>query len=125
MTVHTINWFEIPATNFDQVVDFYSAILNQPIKKGEFAGMPHGFFPANEDGVTGAIVKGNGAPVTGGALIYLNAGTPDNLKVILARIPNCGGQVLQPYTEIPPQGAIAVFKDIEGNRVGLHTPPQE
>jgi predicted enzyme related to lactoylglutathione lyase len=74
MTVHAINWFEIPATNFDQVVDFYSTILNQPIKKGEFAGMPHGFFPADEEGVTGAIVKGNGEPITGGALIYLNAG---------------------------------------------------
>lgn len=126
MNENTINWFEIPATNFDQAVDFYSAILNIAIRKEVFAGLPHGIFRSSkEGGVGGAIVKGNGDPLTGGVLIFLNADSSENLKAILARIPAQGGQILQPYTEITPQGAIAVFKDIEGNRVGLHAPPQE
>jgi predicted enzyme related to lactoylglutathione lyase len=124
---NAINWFEIPAANFDRAVAFYSAILGAPIHKGEFGGVPHGFFPADEGGVAGAIiaaatVPGSDAnPGHAGPVLYLNAG--GQLEAIVARVEAAGGQVLTPPTPIPPQGAVAVFRDSEGNRVGLHQPP--
>jgi len=119
---NAINWFEIPAVDFDRAVNFYSAILGKPVRKGEFGGMPHGFFNADEAAVSGAIVKGNGEPSNGGALIYLNAETPANLSQIEGRIARSGGKVVLPKTSIGEQGWMVIFIDSEGNRVGLHSP---
>lgn len=124
---NAITWFEIPAANFDRAVAFYSAILGTPIQRGEFGGVPHGFFSADEGGVGGAIIAAATAPGSdanpghAGPVIYLNAG--DQLEAIVARVEAAGGQVLTPPTPIPPQGALAILRDTEGNRVGLHQPP--
>ncbi len=117
-----INWFELPASDFDRAVDFYEKVLARPIRKEIFAGLPNGVILTENDGVGGAIVKGIGDPVAGGALVYLNAGTPDRLKAMVERIEPNGGKLQQGITSIGPQGFIAVFTDCEGNRVGLHAP---
>jgi predicted enzyme related to lactoylglutathione lyase len=108
-------------------VAFYSAVLGAPVEVRAFGGVPHGFFPADEDGVAGAIIAGpvvaggdaNAGPV--GTVLYLNAG--DQLEAMVARVAAAGGRVLAPPTPIGPQGHIAIFIDSEGNRVGLHQPP--
>jgi predicted enzyme related to lactoylglutathione lyase len=53
-------------------------------------------------------------------LIYLNAGQA--LSAIVARIEPAGGKLVVPETPIGEQGAIAIFVDTEGNRIGLHSP---
>ncbi|MBX0327499.1 VOC family protein [Oscillochloris sp. ZM17-4] len=124
---NAINWFEIPATNFDRAVAFYSAVLGAPVHAGEFQGVPHGFLPADEGGVAGAIIAGavvaggDANPGHAGPVLYLNAG--DQIEAIVARVEAAGGQVLAPPTPIGPQGMVAIFRDTEGNRVGLHQPP--
>ena len=119
---NAINWFEIPATDFSRAVAFYRTVLGQDLRTGEFMGVPHGFFPADEQGVAGAIIAPpDAAPSTTGPLIYLNAGT--ELAAMVGRVGAAGGQVLLPETSIGEQGAIAVIRDSEGNRVGLHAPP--
>jgi predicted enzyme related to lactoylglutathione lyase len=124
---NAINWFEIPATDFDRAVAFYSTVLGVEVMRGEFAGVPHGFLPADEAAVGGAIIAGPvvaGGDAQAGAagpVIYLNAGK--QIEAIVARIATAGGKVLSPVTPIPPQGHIAIFLDSEGNRVGLHQPP--
>lgn len=118
---NAINWFEIPATDFERAVGFYRTLLGQDIRKGEFMGVPHGFFPADEDGVAGAIVAPpDAAPSTAGPLVYLNAG--QSLGAIVARVEPAGGRLVLPETSIGEQGAIAIFVDTEGNRIGLHAP---
>ena len=118
---NAINWFEIPATDFERAVTFYTTVLGQDIRKGEFMGVPHGFFPADEEAVAGAIVAPpDAAPSSGGSLIYLNAGSA--LDAIVARVEPAGGKLLLPKTSIGEQGAIAIIVDTEGNRVGLHAP---
>ena len=70
---NAINWFEIPATDFNRAVAFYRTVLGQEIRTGEFMGVPHGFFPAEDAGVAGAIIAPpDAAPSTSGPLIYLN-----------------------------------------------------
>lgn len=125
---NAINWFEIPAVDFERAVRFYSAILDVEVSKGEFLGVPHGFFPADEGAVTGAIIGGTvvegGEPRAGaaGTVIYLNAG--DQIEAMAGRVAAAGGTLVTPPTPIAPQGMIALFIDSEGNRVGLHQPPQ-
>jgi predicted enzyme related to lactoylglutathione lyase len=124
MLKNAINWFEIPATDITRAIDFYRTVLDQDIRAGEFMGVPHGFFPADQEGVAGAIVAPpDAAPSLSGPLIYLNAG--QSLSAIVARVEPAGGKVLLAETPIGPQGAIAIFADSEGNRIGLHAPPQD
>ncbi|MBK9942110.1 MAG: VOC family protein [Kouleothrix sp.] len=116
---NAINWFEIPATNFDRAVAFYRTVLGRDIRTGEFMGVPHGFFPADEHGVAGAIIAPPDAtPGAHGTLIYLDAAP--SLGDAVARVARAGGQVLLPETSIGEQGVIAIVLDSEGNRVGLH-----
>lgn len=116
---NAINWFEIPATNFERAVGFYRTVLGSDIRTGEFMGVPHGFFPADENGVAGAIIAPpDAAPASEGTLIYLNAAP--SLSDVVARVEAAGGQIVVPETSIGEQGAIAVMLDSEGNRIGLH-----
>jgi predicted enzyme related to lactoylglutathione lyase len=117
---HAVNWFEIPSQNFERAVTFYDTIFASPLSRGEFMGIPHGFFSAGDNAI-GAVIGSSAAPGQAGPLVYLNAA--DQLDAILARVPAAGGTVAQGKTAIGPQGHIAVIVDTEGNQLGLHQPP--
>jgi predicted enzyme related to lactoylglutathione lyase len=118
---NAVNWFEIPATNFDRAVKFYSTVLATEIKVD--ASIPYGFFPSDENGVGGAIAKGEDyVPATNGAVVYLNVDKPDNIDTVLGRVEAAGGKVLAPKMSIGPNGWIGFLLDSEGNKVGLHAP---
>ena len=119
---NAINWFEIPAVNFDRAVTFYDTILGQPLRRGEFQRIPHGFFNADEQAVAGAVVLvPEYQPSLNGAVVYLNAGL--DIDGVLGRVEAAGGKVVMPKMDIAPQGYIAQIVDTEGNKVGLHQPP--
>jgi predicted enzyme related to lactoylglutathione lyase len=62
--------------------------------------------------------------LTDGPLIYLN-GNPD-VQNVLDRVEAAGGKVLVPKTQISPEyGYMAVIIDTEGNRIALHSVPQQ
>lgn len=114
-----INWFEIPARDFDRAVRFYSTVLNTSLRKELFNGEPNGIFPYERPGVGGAVVKREGwEPATSGTLVYLD--TAGDLAGAVARVEKAGGKVLLPVTDIGDPGFIAIILDSEGNRVGLH-----
>ncbi|HNP53532.1 MAG TPA: hypothetical protein PKK69_02900, partial [Ferruginibacter sp.] len=59
-----------------------------------------------------------------GPLVYLNA-NPD-VQLVLNRVEAAGGKIIVPKTEISPEyGFMAVIIDTEGNRVALHSAPEE
>lgn len=115
-----VNWFEIPASDLDRAVSFYSAILGTKLEAQEaMPGFHMAMFPY-EEGVGGAIIKGEGyVPSAVGALVYLNGG--EDLSTVLDRVEGAGGKVLAPKTDIGENGFIAYFHDTEGNKVGLHS----
>lgn len=118
---NSVNWFEIPAQDFDRAVRFYGAVLNAALRHEPFNGEPQGILPYSDPGVGGAIIKREGfIPAASGALVYLNAG--DDLDGMLTRVEPAGGKVLMPKTSIGEPGYIAIIADTEGNRVGLHSP---
>lgn len=122
---NVINWFEIPAKNFERACNFYGALLDGEVQQMPAGDMPlqMGFLPGTDpgsQGVGGAIVSGEGyEPTSGGSIVYLNGG--DDLNTVLNRVEGAGGQVLVPKTSIGENGFIAHFIDSEGNRVALHS----
>lgn len=114
-----VSWFEIPASDFDRAVDFYSTILGQELPKGDFMGTPHGFFTNSDGSRFGAVIKHPTAvPGNTGTLIYLHT---KNLEQVLERVERAGGSIDTPKTSLGEMGWIAVLIDTEGNRVALHT----
>jgi hypothetical protein len=117
---NVVNWFELPSVDFERAVKFYSTILDIEMPITEFNGVPNGFFPYVGEAATGAIVHSpDYTPRADGPVVYLNGESLERLDAILERIPQAGGKVLLPETDIGEPGHIALFLDSENNRVGL------
>jgi hypothetical protein len=114
------SWFEIPAINFDQSLQFYNYIYEMDMEIRENGDYTMAFFPANK-GIGGAIVCGPGSvPSEKGSLLYLNGG--NDLNNILARVIEAGGRIIMPKTLISKEsGYFALFIDIEGNKMAFHS----
>jgi predicted enzyme related to lactoylglutathione lyase len=117
-----INWFEIPATDFDRARRFYEIVFDVTLKEETFGAGRMGVFPYPEGSTGGAIVcMENMVPSSSGVVIYLDGG--DNVDAPLGRVREAGGTVVMPKTQISPEiGHIALFRDSEGNVIGLHSP---
>ncbi len=116
-----LNWFEIPATNFDRAVSFYRNVLKLEINEKEMFGTKMGFFASDDKNVSGSIVQGEGySPSTNGVLMYLNGGK--DLQNVLNRIETNQRKVLVPKTQISPEmGYFGIFMDTEGNKMAIHS----
>lgn len=116
-----INWFEIPAADFDRARQFYETVFAVSLRVEDMPGMKLGVFPYTDPATGGAIAQGTELrPGAGGVVIYLDGG--EDLAGPLARAAAKGGEVLMPKTLIDPHiGHIALFRDSEGNVIGLHS----
>ena len=119
-----INWFEIPADDFDRAVTFYENVFATKLRRvvmnvGEDV-ITDGVFPYEPPAPSGSICKRpNLQPGPDGTLIYLDA-SPD-ISEVLARVWDNGGKVVLDKTLVTDDiGYIGVFIDSEGNRVGVH-----
>jgi predicted enzyme related to lactoylglutathione lyase len=123
MNRHALNWAEIPVADFERARRFYGTIFDFEMPQMTAGGNTLGFLLFEQgQGVGAAIVHGEGhVPSAQGSLVYLSAGR--DLAVVLGRVVRAGGVVLRGKTEIGPKlGHYALFRDTEGNRVGLHSP---
>ncbi|OYU79371.1 MAG: glyoxalase [Flavobacterium sp. BFFFF1] len=120
--VNTLNWFEIPATDFERAKAFYATVLDAPIHADPNPHMQYAYLPSDpqQGGFGGAIACGeNFVPAITGTTVYLDGG--NDLSVPLGRVERAGGTVILPKTSIGNNGFIALFIDTEGNRVGFHS----
>jgi len=118
---HAINWFEIPAKNFERAKTFYEQVLAIQMSL-PFEGMKYAMFPADmqKGEIGGGLVEEEGyEPSEQGPLVYLNGG--DDLSIPLAKVEAAGGKIIMPKTSIGPNGFMARFIDTEGNRVAFHS----
>ena len=115
-----ISWFEIPAINFQQSVDFYSKIFDIKMETNTDENYAMAFFPV-DNGIGGSIVAGPGStPGDAGPLIYLNAGK--DLNLVLNQVEKAGGRIVMPKTLISEEsGYFAIFIDPEGNKLALYS----
>lgn len=126
---NAISWFEIPATDLDRATKFYETIFGVTLFPMDLQNIRMRMFPL-EDNLTqvgGAVVDSGGfhkPSSTDGPLIYLN-GNPD-LQNVLDKVETAGGKIMLAKTEISSEyGFMAVIIDTEGNRIGLHSIPQQ
>ena len=117
-----INWFEIPATDFNRAVRFYSEIYAFDMPTRDMGHIKMGFFQHEAGiGTGGAIVSGDGCiPSQSGSKLYLNGGS--DLLTVLDRVEAAGGTIVVGKKQISPEiGYFAIIDDTEGNRIYLHS----
>lgn len=120
--IHALNWFEIQAANLQRAKRFYETILQISMEEVKLGDIPEVLFSFDrtQGGVGGSILESNTPPPgAGGTVIYLNV--EGDLDGVLGRIAGAGGTVTKPRTAIGPYGFIGIFKDTEGNSIGLHS----
>ncbi len=118
---NAINWFEIPAQNFERAKTFYETVLGIKMMM-PFPDMKYAIFPSDmEKGeVSGGVVEEKGyEPAQKGPLIYLNGG--EDLSIPLSKVEAAGGKIIVPKSSIGPNGFMAQFTDTEGNRIAFHS----
>ena len=119
---HSINWFEIPVTDFERAKKFYGELFGKELHTEKMRGYDMAFFPGEQEDVCGAIVFGEGyEPCDKGTLVYLNGG--EDLSGMLSKAKSSGRKVVVPKTQITPEiGFFAIFFDTEGNKIAIHSP---
>jgi predicted enzyme related to lactoylglutathione lyase len=113
-------WFELPVSDLNRAASFYEQVLGTTLAMDDrFPGIA--IFPRRtETATTGALAVADGTKAsTDGAVIYLNV--DGELDAVLKRAKAAGGQLLQEVAQLPGgMGFIAQFRDLDGNRIGLH-----
>lgn len=116
-----IAFFEIPASDFHRAVKFYESVFSTklPIIECETEKMAF-FHEKGTEQYAGAISWAeNFSPSANGVLISFNC---KDIDCTLSAIVQNKGVVVTPKTKIEAEGRgyFAVFKDSEGNHVGLY-----
>lgn len=122
MKNNALNWFQIAVelADFDRAKAFYEEALGSSLETVEGQSKMAIFPYAPDKGIGGALTAMSDCkPGPGGTTVYLNV--EGDLDGVISRIPTAGGEVVMPRTPIPPHGFIGLFKDTEGNVVGLHS----
>jgi predicted enzyme related to lactoylglutathione lyase len=113
-------WFELPVADLNRATNFYESVFAVKLASNEaFPGIA--VFPRqNETATTGALALiPETRPSVDGTVVYLNC--DGQLDAVLKRAKAAGGELLQEVAQLPGgMGWVAQFRDLDGNRVGLH-----
>jgi len=119
----TIVWADIPVTDLDRAIKFCGEVL-----QAEIRAMPDmegiALLPGEQGDVSADLaLTQNTKPGVDGTTVYLDSkGDPEGM---LKRAEAAGGKVLMPVSDMGPTvGFIGFFLDSEGNRIGVHKPPE-
>lgn len=129
-------WFEIPATDLEKAVKFYSEVLRVDFERVTLMGVTHAIFPRKGAYAGGAIVHAKD-PINNGStpMLYFKV---NDMTSALKAVTTFGGEVINPKTimrresadgrtMIPEtlidnnQGYFAVIRDTEGNKLALYS----
>jgi uncharacterized protein len=96
-----IVWCDIPVSELDRAVRFYSAVLGTEVKKQNVPGMTIAVLPHNDGEVGGCLLQSpEEKPSAQGLMIYLDA--TGRLDGAIAAVTANGGKILQPkHARIP------------------------
>lgn len=115
-------YFEIPVTDMDRAIRFYTQVLRIDLELTQIDGHPMALFPYDPrgPGITGALAHGDSYhPGRQGVRIYFAV---QDIDATLRRAVEAGGQVLYPQTSIGEHGWVAEFQDSEGNCIAIRSP---
>lgn len=114
-----VTHFEIPASNPDKIVDFFTKAFNWKFNRwGEMEYWLTDNGNAEVPGINGAIIRrGDKYHNT-----VVNTIQVDNIEETIKKINANGGEVLTPKQAIPTVGWFVYFKDTEGTIHGALQP---
>ena len=120
---NAVNWFEIYVDDMDRAKAFYEAVFDKKLllqHTSDDSGTMYMFpMESGAPNAGGALMKHpEGSPGMGGTMVYFQC---DDVANEAARVLENGGNLLQDKMSIGEYGFIAMFKDTEGNCVGLHS----
>ena len=109
---NTICHIEIPVANLDRAARFYTEVFGWKIQMMPQMNYADFSTPTGEAGGLDASAK----PSPEGVKIYMVA---ENIPKTLERIEKAGGKTVQAEMSIGEHGFIGLFRDTEGNALGL------
>lgn len=110
-------WVEIPVTNMEKSVVFYSAVFGFTLTIDNSGPNPMAMFPDKDTmGAGGHLYPGKPARDGQGPTPHL--AIPGALEDAMERCTAAGGTVNSPIITIPP-GRFAYMQDLDGNSIGL------
>ena len=114
-------WVDIPVTNLDRAVKFYSAVIGTQVAVQDTPGFKFAVFPHEGADVGGCLVpSGDGnVPSGNGPLVYVNV--EGRMKQAVDAATANGARIVEQPHSIGPHGFRAVIIDSEGNRIALHS----
>src|SRR5271169_4961179 len=116
---NTLCWTDIPVTNLDRAIQFYSAVLGQPVTKESGAGFEFGLLPHPDANVSGCLCETeDNWPSEHGPLVYLSV--EGRLDQAIQATKESGGRIVKDKHQIGAHGFRALIRDSEGNRIALH-----
>ncbi len=132
MNHNAVVHFEIPADDVERAMAFYKNAFGWKFNKWEMpsdsstGGKPY-YGVVTTESTDDGIPKKAGA-INGGLMerahpghVMTNYISVESIDDAIANVSEHGGTVVMPKTEIAPgMGFIAMFKDSEGNMMGLH-----
>lgn len=107
-------WSEIPVTDMQRSMAFYSAATGASLTLDESGPNPMAIFMS--DGVGGHLYPGRPAGDGQGPTVHLAA--QGTIEEITARVKKAGGAVVSDVISIP-AGRFIYAKDLDGNSVGF------
>jgi uncharacterized protein len=113
-------YFEIPVTDIDRAIKFYTSVFNFTFEKEVIDKNEMALFPFKDEhmGISGALAKGEiYKPTKDGVVIYFKT---ENIDATLKLATEMGGKILYLKTSNGDLGFVAEFEDSEGNRIALH-----
>ncbi|VTR98550.1 VOC family protein [Tuwongella immobilis] len=125
MKRNLICFVEIPVLDLDRAVPFFEKLFDVQLNRLEVDGNHMAMFPDDMDapGVSPALVHAKGyAPSDTGCRVYFGV---EDIDATLAKVHSLGGTTNYPKTCIGEYGWVAEFRDLEGNILGLHSPPTD
>jgi predicted enzyme related to lactoylglutathione lyase len=118
MADNPVAYFEIPVTDLDRAMKFYTQVFGFSLERDTVDGIELAWLPYDPQapGATGALAKGEiYVPTRNGAVIYFSTA---DIDATLARVTALGRPVLYPKTDTG-YAFVAEFEDSEGNRIAL------
>ena len=117
---HNIAWFDVPVTDLDRAIAFYSAVLGAAVSKEQSGSIPIGTLPTPDGQKMGCLVTGDAArPSLDGVMVWFDV--EGRLKASVAAAVANGGKVLRDVHAIGGYGFRAEVQDSEGNRIALYS----
>ena len=121
--MNAVGWFEIPVTDMDRAMNFYSSVLDIELQLNEMGPLTMAWFPSEHGapGANGSLVKHEEAyvPSKDGILIYFSC---EDVQVCIDKVEAAGGTVLVHKKLIAENvGYMGLALDSEGNRIAFHS----